>query len=323
MTTNELFFILLRAAVWNEPPQLPCVPGPEEWRIIYNMSKAHAVQGILFDVIKDLPAAAGVPRQLAAEWMVEADGVERDYAAKNALTLEQEKFWKNNGIEAVLLKGVSVARFYPVPEHRVMGDIDWWMPGRGNWRKALELVRAGGHGENVKRDSDGDCNYTSGGIAVELHRKGMRAEGAVGMLVMLNEHILHHVMTSGIGMRHLCDMALAYRYYCGSYDAKEYLNCLKKYGLSKWNGLLNATLKRILAVPDDMLPGAAGSVRAADTDRLIDLIMEDGDMGFGRRHRFGGFFNRFGLFMRYAPWLFVKRWTGLAIGRITFTIFAD
>ena len=309
--------------MWNGPPQWPRVPDPEEWRILFRMSKAHAVQGIMFDVIKDLPAAAGVPRQLAAEWMIEADGIERDYAAKYVMTLSQKDFWKENGIEAVLLKGVGVARFYPVPEHRVMGDIDWWMPGRANWRKALDLVRAGDYGVNVKRDSDGDCNYTYGGITVEHHRHGMRAEGAVGTLVMLNEHILHHVMTSGIGMRHLCDMALAYRYYCGSYDTEQYLSCLKKYGLSKWNGLLNATLKRTLAVPDDMLPGGAGSVKAADADRLVGLIMEDGDFGFGRRHRFGGFSSRFGLFMRYAPWLFIKRWAGLVIGRITFTIFAN
>lgn len=321
MTTNELFFIMLRAAVWNSPPQLPRVPEPEEWRILLGMSKAHSLQGVMFDAVMELPAAAGVPRQLAAEWMIEADCVEKDYAAKKAMTAAQMEFWKSNGIDAVLLKGVSVAAFYPVPEHRVVGDIDWWMPGRDNWRKALELVRAEGY--SVSRDSDGDCSYVSGGIVVEHHRKGMREKGAVGMLVMLNEHILHHVMVGGIGMRHLCDMALAYRHFSGSYDAGEYLCCLKKYGLAKWNELLNAALKRTLAVPDDILPGASIGVTSADAGRLVDMIMEDGDFGFGRRRRFSGFSSRFSLFMRYAPWLFVKRWAGLVIGRITFTIFAN
>ena len=316
MTDCNLFLLLLRSALWGSRPCLDRVPSSQEWQAVYDLARRHTVQGMLYDVVKELPSGCGISRQLAAEWMLETYGIERDYARNSRMTEILREFWRNNGVTACLMKGTSVAEMYRVPEHRVSGDIDWSMPGEANWRKALDLVR--GKGYEIVRDSDGDCYYVVDGIVIEHHRGGYVEDGVVGVLLMLNEHILHHAIVTGVGMRHLCDMAMAYKFYAGKYDAAGYVAALRKYRLYKWTALLNATLADVLDTPADIMPDAGlfASVPARDVRRLTRLVLRDGNFGFGKRWRFYGALRRLVLFGRYAPYLLLKRWSGLASGRV-------
>lgn len=315
MTINELFFILLRSALWHNPPEWPRVPGPEEWRIMFDLSQTHAVQGLLFDAISGLPLEAGVPSQLAAEWMVEVGRIEKAYEEHCALVTAMHEFWQKNGVRAILMKGTVVAAMYTVPCHRVLGDIDWWIPGDDNWNKALELIANKGY--EILPDSDGDCHYTVGGIVIEHHREGYVTEGPVGVLLMLNGHIFHHAAVSGIGMRHLCDMAVAYSYFNGKYDVNDYAGYLRECGLLDWTSLLNTVLVRYLGAPQKILPssGIGQAVTDKDVERFIRLVMNDGNFGLEKKRRYSGFFDRARLLLKYAPGAYLARWFGLLKGR--------
>ncbi len=313
---NNLLLSLLRAALWNTQVDIgDTAPAPEEWAEVYRLARFHTVQGVLFDVVRDLPAGAGVPRSLAAQWLVEVDGIENSFRKHKALVEAQDRFWKKNGIDAVLIKGLSVAAMYRVPEHRVLGDIDWCMPGRDNWRRSCELVRDKGYRTTL--DSDGDCNYVVDGIVVEHHRKGLPEQGVIGELLMLCEHILHHAMVTGIGLRHICDMAVAYSHYCGRYSMDEYVLALRRHGLYRWTALLNEVLKNMAGIPAEVLPVIPDSslVRSGDVELFNELVLSDGNFGLDKERRFSGFCRRARLFMRYAPGKFACRWAGLLAGR--------
>ena len=97
---------------------------------------------------------------------------------------------------------------------------------------------------------------------------------------MRNLHILKHVMVGGIGLRQLCDLAMAYRHFDGQYDPASLTGKLREAGLGKWNGLLNAFLVQVIGCEyidkDDKVP-------AADLEWLVRAVLDDGNFGRGRQ----------------------------------------
>lgn len=315
--TEDLLFRLLRAAIWNTPVSFPDgYPAGEEWAHVFAMAKAHALHGILFDVIEKLPSDAGVPRRLAAEWMVATCEIERQNAKLKSVELCLRAMWNEHGIDAVLLKGSTIAEMYPVPEHRVCGDIDWWIPD-SQWDKAAGLIAR--KGCEIHYDSDGDSHYMFDGVVIEHHRNGLYADGYEGVLIMLVGHVIHHAAVFGIGMRHLCDIAVAYRYCYGKYDADRYLDGLKKNGLLGFSRLLGAALALTLAMDLSLLPQMTDNVKISSNDvsRFVSMVLLDGDLGKENRRTPCGVLSRGRLFLRYAPMFFIKRWGRLMFGRLS------
>jgi len=271
--------------------------SPDEWADVQNAAKRHGVTGIAYDAVARMPAGR-VPAKVAATWFLEAKRIEAANK-KSAKTIEtQQKEWEKNDITAILQKGLSVAALYPVPEHRSCGDIDWYLPKKSDWKKAKEVVRS--KGIKFETDSDGDIHYELAGVPIEHHRQGLDTSTSVNMLVMLNQHFMKHAMVMGIGLRHVCDLAVAYRLYDvwnGSEVGQKYYEKMDELGLQKWTRYLDHVI--------DFQDNA-----------LMELVLADGNMGKDKKNRLSGFRKRRRIFMRYAPAMFVDRWFSLAKGRI-------
>lgn len=275
-----------------------------QWRSVYDMAVRQSVQGMLFDVVKALPESAGVPAGLAVSWYLESRRIESGHELHRKLVEKQEEAWKRAGVDAVMVKGLAVAKYYPRPESRVLGDIDWWMRTGTDWDRALEVL--GRNGIDYDTDSDGDISYELGGVVVEHHHRGYEIDGTVGELLLLSEHILHHAMVFGVGLRQVCDYYYASRALEGQYDAAEYRAALRERGLCRWAEVLDDLV-------DVLARGAEGT---ADARKLLALVLADGDMGLDKHRRASGFGQRAALFLRIAPQHFLSRWTGLAFGRL-------
>lgn len=316
MTDIELFFRLLDAALWNAEPELDCTPPDLQWQNVFDMACRQTVQGIMFDAVRKLPQEAGMPRRLAARWMVETGRIEQLYSSNAEVAEFMQRLWDSGSVRAVQLKGLTLAAMYDNPSHRFPGDIDWWIPGGENWQRALDLVKERGY--TVETDSDGDISYSVQGVTVEHHRNGLKATGPEGMLLLVNEHILHHVSVTGIGMRQFCDMAMAYRHYSGSYDRNVYSKLLETEGLKKWTLLLDSVLVHFLGTPETMVHscGLVPGEPVAAERRLVRLVMDDGNFGLEKPHRYSGFLSRALLLLKHSPGYMLKRWLGLVAGRI-------
>ncbi len=288
--SSEILLSFLRAGLGGEKPSLPSDMGPGDWFNLFTDSCGQAVQGVVFDAVALFEDE--VPSELLVSWKRVVANLEDTYALMgNAVTMEMEK-WRENGIETVLLKGLESASFYPHPEHRVNGDIDLWLPRKEDWGKARSVLEE--RGIDFKLDSDGDMAYgVGGGIVVELHREGLRMDGPAGVLLLLCEHILHHAMVFGVGLRQICDYRLALEHYKGTDVEVEFREAATDRGLGKWLTVL------------DSLP-----------EPFLEIVLEDGNFGFSRGNRVRGIFRRLSFFMKVAPGALVKRWTSLAMGRV-------
>ena len=291
----EAFLKLLRNALWNRPIEGWKKLSPEQWKELVALAKTHTLAGTLSDALNSLPEDCDAPSEVLEPWLVEVQRTEEAYALHSKIVGMQRRAWEERGLKALLLKGLDSAAMYSVPEHRTCGDIDWYFSSAEDWKTANEI--AAGNGCKLEMDSDGDVHYTLSGVVVEHHRRWNDASSArarrvidalppetpEAQLIMRNVHILKHAMVGGIGLRQLCDLAMAYRHYDGQYDPASLTGKLREAGLGKWNGLLNAFLAQVIGCEyidkDDKVP-------AADLEWLVRAVLDDGN--FGRRRQAGG-----------------------------------
>lgn len=272
-------------------PWMEDIPLPElthsQWEFIYSTAVRQGVVGIMYGAVQDLP----VPADIAQRWLMATMAIEQSWAAHHETVERQRRAWAANGIDAVLLKGLESAGLYPHPELRACGDIDWWIRGEEDWDKAIGLLETGGI--EWEEDSDGDLHYNLDGIVVEHHRKGLLSEGPEGVLLMLCDHVLHHAMVAGVGMKHVCDYIMALRFYEGRYDKDSYQALLDGTGLAKWE-------RTLLRMPDT----------------LLRMILGDGNFGLDKKWRFSGMLTKWIFFMHVCPTVMIRRWWGLILGRV-------
>ena len=144
---------------------------------------------------------------------------------------------ESGGIPTVILKGYASARYYPHPEYRAMGDVDFYVAAE-DIEKSRALLEANGYTDD-HRVGDHDHSYHKNGVHFELHfavsgvPKGEEGEpfrralatllaerrrietqfGEVyvpsdyhhGLIILL--HTASHLLGGGLGLRHLCDWA--------------------------------------------------------------------------------------------------------------------
>ena len=289
------FLTVLRASLnrWPEPVRLE----EADWEFVFDTACRHCMESVLFDYVKDLPADSGISPLLAAKWYSASIREEKNYAAVAAAVDGQRKEWREKGIDAVLLKGLECSAFYPVPEHRSFGDIDWWMRTETDWNKALDVLK--GNGIRWRQDSDGDISYSLGNIPVEHHRRGPVEDSPEGTVLYLAEHVFHHAAVYGVGLRQICDYALA----SGNLpiDGEKLFHMARKEGLDRWLGLLDN-------VTEVLMDGSNPDRR---TEAFLKLVLADGNFGEGRIS-----LKRMVILFRSAPQKFFERWAGLAVGRI-------
>ena len=78
------------------------------------------------------------------------------------------RLMKGNGIAYVVFKGLAVARYYPEPFVRTMGDVDFYVPKK-DFLRAVEMIELGLHVEMDKEDVDKHYSFNWHGIRFEMH----------------------------------------------------------------------------------------------------------------------------------------------------------
>lgn len=284
-----------------------CLPsGAAGWDFLYYAAGRHAVQGVVMDGILGVESddRHAIPSSLAHLWLTDVRRIEEANRRIEAIVSKQRDTWSRRGIGAILLKGLETARFYPVPRHRVNGDIDWWMPSAKDWNAAINVLKDNKIEWTV--DSDGDISYELAGVVVEHHRKGLATPSPTpeSTLLLLSGHILHHAMVTGAGLRQLYDYAAALKSLDGFYDRDLYAELLRARHLTRWNEVLEGLIAKSFYA------------ESGDEARLLQLILEDGNFGLDKPGRFRGLWKRARLFMKIAPRPFVSRWLSLMAGRL-------
>lgn len=204
----------------------------EDWFAVMDESLAQAVGLICFDSVDKI--SVGLPQNVYDKWLKNSLGyiasAQKHKKEEHGLT----SLLSANGISYVILKGSSSAAFYPDPEKRSNGDIDFIVKPE-ELEKTKQLLCDNGY--RLKPDlSDVHYELVLDGMNFELHKRiaGI-PDDAVGSVfqktlsdivdnahigkngcfapseyhhgIVIFLHTLHHMLSCGMGIRQLCDWA--------------------------------------------------------------------------------------------------------------------
>ena len=228
------------------------------------------------------------------------------------------RLMKDNGIAYVLFKGLAVARHYPEPFVRTMGDVDFYVPQR-DFLRAVDVIERGLHVEMDKEDVDKHYCFEWQGIRFEMHYQietfgnrwhqlrfnrmideamaehtdsftvcdsdGNETEVSVlpptEDLIVVFKHWFNHLLVEGVGLRQTLDLAVLLNAYRDKMNVARLMTALDGIGYMKAFRAMLAMMKRYLGLDwlDSFFVFDHRDERYAD--KLMAAVMESGN--FGRR----------------------------------------
>lgn len=123
--SQKLLFLLLRAALFEE--KIDASKFVEaDWKQIFYLSDIQTVASLVLDGIGMLPhSVLQIPFDKKMMLFAKMQRMEQINTLHRCVIVKIDKALKADGIQAVFMKGQTVALRYPNPLHRTPGDIDF------------------------------------------------------------------------------------------------------------------------------------------------------------------------------------------------------
>lgn len=242
-----------------------------QWMQVLAQAHRQTVTGLVYLALEKHPVQ--VPYNIVMELMRRVNQL----ANKNIKmrTVEASVLGIFSQLHPVIMKGSTCAARYPSPELRESGDIDIYFSPE-EYPAALGLIPVG-----YSTNKDEGVTFTMNGRVVEVHSRyydlhtSKVPEPATqeGELVMLAAHIFKHAAGPGVGLRQICDFALAWRAYGGGNMQQVFRDA----GLGKWSRLL-------LSFVHDYLDPSV-EVKYLNPKPLLRIVEERGNFGHHSKSR--------------------------------------
>lgn len=275
---------LLRMAMWERPEHFDPV-SDAQWQDIVEEARRQAVSGLaccgagyLNKLL--LPSAA-----VRVSFLAEQDALEKRSAHVEKTAVELMSMFRGRGFAPVIQKGPAVAALYPRPLARRSGDIDIYFT-LFEFEAARSMVECAGVAVNDA--PDGSINYIWNDVTVEHHRvffdskaqfEGVDPQSAEATVLLISSHILKHAIGTGIGLKQMCDMAVACKALYGQYDRADLLERLSDAHLLRWERMLETFLMDFLGVEQEFLPALSSGMERIDASPLLKIVAEGGNFG--------------------------------------------
>ena len=310
MNKKDIKWAILRMGLWQRYEEINV--SAIDWNQLLAWAKKQTLLGILFDGIMMLPAEQrpdeGTMMKLTM-WMAKN---RQTHIRLNHQAAKMMNILAEHDIPSMLLKGQGIAQEYLSPESRQCGDIDLYI-GKDNYKKACDLamgMETADLNETIKH-----TDFKWEGVEIELHHKAVDLpskkaekyfeEWAVEILkhetrsfipqdetdpitlpsVQYNSiyifiHMLHHHLSTGVGLRQICDWMMVLHNGYGVIDLdllKQQLNMAHL--MEVWQ-LMGTILVSYLGLPANEMP-FYNSEMLAKGEKWLRLIDKGGNFGRG------------------------------------------
>ena len=176
-TAESTYLTLLRAGLWDTKAS---IEGDIDWKSLVAIAKCQSTMALVCHAALQMegnrvPAALQTNMQALLMKSINAHATTNRTIARIVNQLREQ------GIEAVLLKGQGVASYYPTPLLRQCGDIDLYV-GKDHYEAACRSIRTKDGGRKTEDDngkpfamsrSDATEKHTEfdlgGGLSLEIH----------------------------------------------------------------------------------------------------------------------------------------------------------
>lgn len=166
---NPLLFSLLRFGLFggkNPFDEGAAVPDDAGWQHLFDDAKHQAVSALLYDAVLMLPKGQRPPRRVLFHFTTLTQSIEHDNELRhNALIEFSNDMRRRLDLSIVVVKGSSLADYYPQLLHRECGDNDLFTGH--DTSKVAALLES--DGVSVDRKDPRHLTFTFRGVTFESH----------------------------------------------------------------------------------------------------------------------------------------------------------
>jgi len=308
----QALFALLRAEMWQEP-ELACTLTAEEWGAVVDEAQRQAVAGLAISSLVRFNVALGQERALKSYSLLMQ--IKQRNAFMNKQMASFVGFMNKRELPFAVVKGQVVGSDYPNPDVRTSGDIDFYCDSTTfpKAKAAFEkmLGRDLSHDQSAKH-----VEFEAGGVIYELHsmlsefahkpyqdylnrivEEDVRTNTATvdvdGTAVptlsptmnalYIFVHIYYHLITSGVGLRQLCDLAVFIHAHRDEIDKAQLDEWLGGLGLRKGYTAMGAALVEALGLPEAEFPFALTEKDRKRGRKILKNMLRMGNFGHDAR----------------------------------------
>lgn len=279
MTVEQRILVhLLRASVLGDTDFV--LPEALNWSALIEEATRQSVTVIASDGLQKLYDKGVYSdlgdkelRRTKARWFAKTMEYEQRYVEQLASAKKMSKWLAEEGIQMVVLKGMTVSECYPIPSHRYSSDFDCFLLKGGEHLSAYELGNRAmeKHGLVVDRVFYKNSSFDVGALHVENHKfctpfrgnetlrrfeqilQGMIMDGPLtqigdtGLLkppalfsaLFLTEHAYSHFLHEGLTLKHILDWAVFCRKHWPDVGWKAFDRYVDEYGFRRFYNAFN------------------------------------------------------------------------------------
>jgi hypothetical protein len=306
-----LFRALLKNALWETPLNYTFEPTTEQWNQIMAFARKQTVTALIAESILRHEQMWHLEDTLKKKLQMTVIRNVQDHERLNRVLAEVVDLLSKHNIRAVLLKGQGVAQNYLKPNLRCCGDIDLYI-GAENYEKACNIVADIVDNLDDALESHKHLHLEYKGVTVELHLIAERLDGkkrndylhaltidtlekgplpfycfnGVNVYVPADaynafyifEHLWHHFLTSGIGLRQICDWTRFLHVHKDTIDRTRLERDLKHLGLwYPWLIFASIAVEQI-GLPAEECP-FYNVLYSGEALRIMRMITREGNFG--------------------------------------------
>lgn len=246
MTVNEAFLNCISASLRGGSCDLTL--APDDWRPLLQLAGEQKLLPMVYEAVRGTPAFAAAPEEVRTAARLQTMQEAAAQAVHTEAFLQLYRALRAEWLAPVVVKGIVCRARYPQPDLRPSGDEDLYLAPEEMPRFHAVLLRAGFVLTEPERDyrTAHEARYVQPhtGLVVEGHWALFPTEyevytalnaqltgleeraqdwetGGVTLripdpsdhLIFLLLHAFKHFVSSGVGVRQLCDIALWMNYY--------------------------------------------------------------------------------------------------------------
>lgn len=244
MEVQYLFMEAMKAALENRTIQWEEKVTAEEWSSFFRLASVQNVIPVVYQSVYDSPAfqETGAIFAPALKRQVFQSVFQQVQKTQEFINLYGKL--KEQGLEPIVVKGIICRNLYPNPDNRISGDEDLYIPAGeyDRYKQALaeaDMELAEWDIENEQLSHEVSYNHKGGALRIELHKdlfdgelsayKGMnevfadsfqnsilmdvdglqiRSLNYSDHMLFLIFHAFKHFVSSGFGVRQVCDIVM-------------------------------------------------------------------------------------------------------------------
>ncbi len=313
---NSHFLRLLSAAIWDRPLEAGDFIGIDKsfWNEIAAMAYRQSVRALVADKALSLPTECLPPNDMTLRFVSVVEQTKHANRKMISLLKELQEEYTRAGFPFLLLKGLANGVNYPEPLLRNPGDIDLLLYKKGDYERAREWLTQ--KGVDIEPGGVVHYKYKRSGIDVENHShttyfnnrrynwRFRRVEGdvltrrdfatvnidcelSISVLPVtfnaffLFQHLFHHFVNLGVGLRQVCDWVLFLHKHQAEIDSDEFTRLATRFALLYPMQLFARIAVDYLEASEHIFPFPV-IPNNRHAEKVMRDLLEGGNFGFHR-----------------------------------------